>query len=514
MDNFDPNQPAPHLPQQMVSTGFRDCPPGPVFGQGVMGHVHPSLAQQYPPQNAPAGFPAPRQTCPIASALLTACNEQSAVVQHFRTRATDSTLSPLTQQLARKVCDVLASVPSQISNIYWDYPTPEGSTARTLSAIRRKDLAVYMMLSEQVAFEAGDISNTDPGLYAVASDFQAYVDAFGIHLPKKLSQAVLPIAAQFAYLKPSAENIAYRSDSSVFREELKSRRINCGGTIGISTGLEKLDALTGGLHGLTIVGGAAAAGKTDLAISAMLGGLSADGGTYALYVSADLPPDRIRERIICNLGNVTDKELYAPVESDGVQTGFSRYEGICNRILVAKQDGNENVDINGLVRLRDQLASEPGCKRLLIIVDYFQNIRVEAASADSNEIDRCRLGELQRLMRPSLNRAHQEFPMILISEIRKKEGHKELMLEDLSGSSRLGYGADNVLLLQALDTDPEASNEVTSVPVEVKVVKARRGFTGSFVLSFKYRVHRFEEAPRSSVSPNRGSAIRSRRAAR
>ena len=332
-------------------------------------------------------------------------------------------------------------------------------------------------------------------IYEFASKFRAYEMALGQFLPTALFKLAEPIVAKLAFDTPSVETSRYRDDVREYLRRLNLARDIGGGNIGIPSGYRPLDDLMGGFSGTTTVGGNSGAGKTDFLISCVAHILSTASDVAVFIVSADLSKQRMFDRLMCCLAQFSESDLYqVPASDDNRQrldSAASLLAAATARFQIVEVNDSQFVDVNSLLRLRDGLVEGSRCKRLLIVIDYLQVLRFDSVKGDLHESERHRFSEVKRLAKPSpIHSALGEFPLAIISEVRKGDGNGGLELEDLSGTARHYYGADNVLLLEtSAEGDDSADSQSVSVAVSVK--KARRGHKGQLTLTFDYPRHSF-----------------------
>jgi replicative DNA helicase len=204
---------------------------------------------------------------------------------------------------------------------------------------------------------------------------------------------------------------------------------------GTSTGLPSLDARIGGLRGGDII---MFAGNPGGGKSALAGNIAVNvsRGAHVLFISLEMLPKRIGARFMYyNNGTI-----------NGLNISFQK-ESI--------------VDYRSLRALFEK-ASDKGMK--LAVLDYFQYL---GRGMDMNEVAK---------MSVVCKKLAQEFevPFIIILSLRKggtqfSRKWTDVELEDLMGTSAIGYDADAVIV--ASRTDPQ--NKPDPDHQWLKVVKVR-----------------------------------------
>lgn len=300
------------------------------------------------------------------------------------------------------------------------------------------------------------------------------------------------------------ENPHCVADLDIYLERLSQRAKES--VQGVATGIARLDNATKGLHGVSFVAGVPGQGKSTFCLQIALAWLRSSTNSGVLYYSADMPKSTIYDRVLCNLLDIEYEQLLSTDESASVreklQTGG--YLGELSRLRVlerwpVREDGNKCDICEGLIQEHNKLVRSAKANFLLVIIDYFQLLGVPA-SVTPTEADQYRLRELLKYQ--AWTRAQWNplgVTILAISEVRKGEtGRTELAVADLMGSSRLGYSAETVLLLE-----PGKSNG-NQARVDVNIAKCRDGgrrVRVPLVFDFaRYRFSEFKAEPRTKGS--------------
>ncbi len=128
--------------------------------------------------------------------------------------------------------------------------------------------------------------------------------------------------------------------------------------------------------------------------------------------------------------------------------------------------------LHAMIQVERELLARTEAQRTLTVVDYFQLLPVEEKSGSAQDGDFLRVKLLQELQERTRT-ADQPMgdPILVISEVRKGEtGRTELGISDPMGSSRLGYAAEAILLMES-ETVDKAENVI---PVTLKIANGKK----------------------------------------
>ncbi|HUQ69030.1 MAG TPA: DnaB-like helicase C-terminal domain-containing protein [Planctomycetaceae bacterium] len=310
----------------------------------------------------------------------------------------------------------------------------------------------------------------------------------GDFLPPAMIQDSRPRIRASAYRTAGVPDFAYVDDVHDFLERLEQARVQGDMQTQFLTGIEPLDARLNGLGALTVIGGAPRVGKTDLAIQMGLNMLRQDPDSGVIVHESDMPKDEIFLRMLSNMSRLTEAEVRrggTGAQQHGLQAAKHELHQFTHRIEVCHHEAGAVASESTLASRKEAFVHAGGLKRVLVIVDYFQKVAFECTSNDSLVVDRERL---EHLLGALGQRGAVPSSLLLISEVRKTDGERDLALEDLAGSARLGYAANNVILLQPQAT---SATETHSATITANVVKARHGHHGKLSLHFDYPHHAF-----------------------
>lgn len=264
----------------------------------------------------------------------------------------------------------------------------------------------------------------------------------------------------------------------------------------ITTGIPLLDDATGGLHGLIMVGGHAGGGKSAFSQFICLKSLNASKSTAVIIHQFDMSKPQCFDRLLCALGGVTEKELrdpnLPPERQAKVDDAIKQLQVLSPRIDIIRHSTGGVIDVPQLIKRRNQFLAACGCNRAVVIIDYFQLVSVPDDVRDSVEADKLRIEIVQMLQKCALHCGSSTDDMLVISEVRKTDGGGPLGLSDLLGSSRIGYAADTVLMLQ--QTGKEVSSDAETASLDLRVVKTRGGRKTTIPLMFDFLQYRLRAA--------------------
>lgn len=258
-----------------------------------------------------------------------------------------------------------------------------------------------------------------------------------------------------------------------------------GETIGIPTGLTRLDAALGGLHrsDLVIVAGRPGMGKTAFGMG--LAEYAAKRGYKVGFVSAEMPGPQLGKRLAAMMGGVA-------------------YSRLRNGNLTEQDWPRLTEGINQMAKLPLRIYAQPGCrvgdvvrqatvwKRSfgldVLLVDYLGRLQPD------RELERpdLTIGEMAK----ALKTAAVALDVALVCFAQLNRGvdarvDKRPYMSDLYGSSQIEAEADSILMLYrpgAYDDDADQT------AAEILVEKNRHGETGLVPAYFDGPLMRWRDA--------------------
>jgi replicative DNA helicase len=258
------------------------------------------------------------------------------------------------------------------------------------------------------------------------------------------------------------------------------------GVKGLSTGLDDVDAQTGGLHAgeLAIVAARPSFGKTSYAIQ-----LSAHAAVRlqkpVLFCSLEQSYTEIAERMLCQEGRVDSWPLrvgkVGAVERKRLSDAFERLHGGRMRIDDASAQSVLRIGANAR-RMKH------GGGLGLIVVDYLQLVEPENRRDPRHE----QVGLISRRLKQLAR--DLAVPVLVLSQLNRSVEDRAdgtPRLSDLRESGEIEQNADLVMLMHR----PEQEKDNAPGLIELHVAKQRNGPVGIVTLCFLKKFMRFELTP-------------------
>jgi len=267
-------------------------------------------------------------------------------------------------------------------------------------------------------------------------------------------------------------------DMDALQRELEAAERRGTTTEALTTGIEELDRLLGGLRPgqVYVMAGRTGQGKTALATSIALG-LAMTGRPPVLFASLEMTPEDMAGRAMAWLGNVAQSRIRqgreVPMTGEELQATNAAAGEIRRRVRVLSGDLAVR-DVRARAR---QLQASHGLS--LVVVDYLQLMRPEASGKANRERD---VAELSRgLKRLALQ---LQVPVIALSQLNREADERATpVLKDLRESGAIEQDASAVVFLW-----PSESPDV----VRLIVAKSRFGPCGEAKALFIRALTRFE----------------------
>jgi len=248
---------------------------------------------------------------------------------------------------------------------------------------------------------------------------------------------------------------------------------------GISTGYERIDELTAGLHkpDLIIIAGRPCTGKTALTLNIAAYVAMVEGIPVAI-LSMEETKERLALRILASQARVNSVRLRSGNLSE---TELEKLKRVSDKISRAPLfiDDTPALTIQELQRKARGVKAEHGLG--LVVIDYLQIMRSEAykqgRDAEISEITR----ELKALGKEI------DVPIIAISQIDRKVEERydrHPMLSDLSESGAIENDADVIIFIYRDEIYNRADDNPTKGVAEIIIAKQRNGPTGMVKLAF------------------------------
>ncbi|MBQ9786126.1 MAG: replicative DNA helicase [Clostridia bacterium] len=220
---------------------------------------------------------------------------------------------------------------------------------------------------------------------------------------------------------------------------------NGGQVRGITTGLESLDKLTGGLQrsDLILLAARPSVGKTSLAMN-IVNNAALLGKHKVAVFSLEMPKEQITQRTLCSVSGVSmEKALKGKLQPSDWSALWEGSKKLSDAKIYI-DDSSMNTSVQILSKCRRLKREQGGLD--LVMIDYLQLMSPAKKSKDSN-----RQNEVAEITR-NLKIAARELnvPIILLSQlsrdIEKREGH-EPVLSDLRESGAIEQDADIVMFI-------------------------------------------------------------------
>lgn len=262
-----------------------------------------------------------------------------------------------------------------------------------------------------------------------------------------------------------------------------------GEVTGLSTGWERLDKLTAGLHEgqLIIVAARPAMGKSAWALNLATNAAINSNKTVAIF-NLEMSAESLASRMIASLGHIEGYKLATgnlKNDWDKVNEALSKLEN--TNIYM---DDTAGITIGEIRSKCRRLAnSDKGLD--LIIIDYLQLITSSVNYGTNRQQEVSDISRALKLMALEL-----KVPVVALAQLsRSAEQRKENprpILSDLRESGSIEQDADIVAFLYREDyykKDLEKKDQVSDC--EFIVAKHRNGATGTIPLRFKKDISKF-----------------------
>lgn len=258
-----------------------------------------------------------------------------------------------------------------------------------------------------------------------------------------------------------------------------------GDITGISTGFQKLDAMTAGLHGgeLVIVAGRPSMGKTTLAMN--IAEHAAISGKVATAIfSMEMSSDQLAFRMIGSIGRVNQSNLRTGRFNDEDWTRI-------NSAVTIMSDAPIFIDDTPALSPTDVRARARRLKREhdlgLIVVDYLQLMQV----AGTRENRATEISEISRGLKALAKELN--LPIIALSQLNRsveQRTDKRPVMSDLRESGAIEQDADVIAFIYREEVyDPDT---VRKGVADIIIAKQRNGPIGDLHLTFLGQYTKFE----------------------
>ncbi len=263
------------------------------------------------------------------------------------------------------------------------------------------------------------------------------------------------------------------------------------GLIGISSGFENIDRMTGGFQrqDLIVVAAPPSCGKTTLTLNfAEHAAFLAKDPKKVLFFSLEMSAEQLLQKTIANIGNIfLSKIRNGKVLDDTENRGFERI-ATAQEVIQNRKDYFRIDDKGGQTVAEMHARAKRTAMRLggldLIVVDYLHKIEADGES-DAVQI-RAKIRGMKNLAKK------MNCPVIVLSQLnRSLVGRPEM--KNLLGSSAIEQEADVIMFLY--DEDYEGNRGDHSL-TEVIFAKNRMGETGTTYIQPELKFSRFSNTQR------------------
>ncbi len=286
-------------------------------------------------------------------------------------------------------------------------------------------------------------------------------------------------------------------------EVLQRAAQNKGGLTGLSTGVEKLDGLTGGWQnsGLVIIAGRPAMGKTSFALSLAVN-IAIQQREPVAFFSLEMSDTQLMNRVISNVCEIEGRKILNgqldKMDWERIDKNYTRMETAPLYV-----DETPSLSIFELRTKARRLVREKGVK--IIMIDYLQLMTASGMKFGSRQEEVSTISKSLKGLAKEL-----DIPIIALSQLNRgvenREGPegKRPQLSDLRESGAIEQDADIVMFVHRPEyykIYQDENNLDLRGKAEIIVAKHRKGATDIVTLAFKGQFTRFETVDNLTFSP-------------
>lgn len=401
-------------------------------------------------------------------------------------------------ELERSVIAAVARTPS----LYWELldTLPAGAFAAEPETWERVARAIETETTPELPDEWEPASDAQASAQRLADCFQRRLLA---DAQERLAQALhdesIPASrlatmleeeaagVQAAIRETSAGRLAWASEllgDVIHEAEERARLLKETGkpTIGLPTGIPRLDMMLGGLQeGLTILAGAPGVGKTTYALQ--LAGVAAPTAPV-IYVSFENSPRNLATKAICAYGGVNPLDVQrGSADIAKLREGARLWRPLAERIAII--EGTAALTVAQVRAMALRAMNRHKASQCLIVVDYLQLWAKASQELRGMATVRERVETMATMLRELSGRLHS--PVVALASQNRAEGDYDgkkgsANLASLKESGDLEYSADVVLFLTPAK---ERSAISPARAVDLTIGKNRNGATGKVELVFR-----------------------------
>ena len=288
--------------------------------------------------------------------------------------------------------------------------------------------------------------------------------------------------------------------------ERRQQARQTGECIGISSGLSRLDALTGGWRGgqLIVLAGRPGMGKS--AVMLHFSHAAAASGDPVCVFSLEMPAEQLAGRMLVGYSGVNSQAFrVGSVDADG----WHELEQAAADLSAMPVYLNDRANITmGAIRSQCKAMHRRG-RCGMVIIDYLQLLDTTSRNVQSTrEREIAAASRSAKLLSKEL-----DAPVILLSQLSRKvedRADKTPLLSDLRESGAIEQDADMVLFLDRpamygrTEIDAGRYGTISAEGVGLlHIAKNREGATGSIVFRHNESLTRIADYDSSDVGPDR-----------
>lgn len=272
------------------------------------------------------------------------------------------------------------------------------------------------------------------------------------------------------------------------------------------TGVGDIDRATGGMFPgeMTIIGARPSVGKTAFGLQLAMS--AAYSGANTCFVSVEMSPEQMGNRILAREGDVDGTKLRNAVLNDNDWLLITDAMSRCASLPISFLHGASTIET-----LRKEIQRKVDLNECdLVIIDYLQLLQTKRRFEKEHE----RLGYISR----TCKQMSLEFkiPVIVLAQVKRQNnaGRSRCpVLDELRGSGDMEQDADNVIFLHRPDddTDPTIDNRDRPYFYNLKqagfdymvfnVAKQRQGQVGYLGAAFNPAKMRYVDLDRLREAP-------------
>ncbi|MUJ20409.1 replicative DNA helicase [Aliivibrio fischeri] len=264
---------------------------------------------------------------------------------------------------------------------------------------------------------------------------------------------------------------------------------NRTGITGLETGFNELDLKTSGLQpaDLVIVAARPSMGKTTFALNLCENVSMMDQRTVLIF-SLEMPKEQLMNKILASLSRVSQTKIKSAILSDEDWARISSTIALISdrdNIVIDDDGGLTPSELRSKAR-RVAKNSEGGLS--MIMVDYLQLMRVPGLK-DNRTLEISEISRSLKSLAKELN-----VPVVALSQLNRSlesRPDKRPMNSDLRESGAIEQDAD--LIMFVYRDEIYNADSLDAGTAEIIIGKQRNGPIGSFKLSFKGEMSRFED---------------------